>query len=121
MPSILPQRLRSCWTWRRNDMAKSILHRQQDHTCYLCMILNGDFDIRSGLQEHHVMFGTADRRLSERYGLKVYLCPQHHTEEPMAVHNNGALRRLLQEKAQRAFERKYSHEEWMEAFGKNFI
>lgn len=102
-------------------MAKSILHDKQDHTCYLCMLLNSDHDTRTGLQEHHVIPGTAGRKLSEHYGLKVYLCLQHHTAGPMAVHNNRTMERLLQVRAQKAFEKKYSHEKWMEVFGKNFI
>ena len=55
-------------------MAKSIMHRKEDRTCYLCMLLRDDYNAREDLQEHHAMPGTANRRLSERYGLKVYLC-----------------------------------------------
>lgn len=102
-------------------MSKSILHKKESGTCYLCMLLNGDYDRRTGLQEHHVMSGTADRKLSERYGLKVYLCVRHHTEGQDAVHRNKALRRLLQREAQRAFEKEYSPEKWMEVFGRNFL
>lgn len=102
-------------------MAKSIMHHKQDRTCYLCMLLGQDYNTRTGLQEHHVMCGTADRKLSERYGLKVYLCLEHHTAGPCAVHNNAGLQRMLQERARRIFEKKYSHEKWMEVFGRNFI
>ena len=102
-------------------MAKSIMHRKEDRTCYLCMLLRDDYNAREDLQEHHAMPGTANRRLSERYGLKVYLCIEHHLVGPDAVHSNIRLRRLLQADAQMAFERKHSHEEWMEAFGRNFI
>lgn len=102
-------------------MAESILHKKQDRTCYLCMLLNNDYDTRTGLHEHHVIPGTAGRQLSERYGLKVYLCLQHHTAGPMAVHGNTELQRLLQNKAQAVFEKEYSHEKWMEVFGKNYM
>ncbi len=102
-------------------MAKSIMHNKEDGTCYLCMLLRDDFDTRRDLQEHHVIPGTANRRLSEQYGLKVYLCIEHHMVGPYAVHNNIRLRRLLQANAQIAFERKYSHEKWMKVFGRNFI
>lgn len=102
-------------------MAKSIRHNKQDRTCYLCMLLRQDCDTRSSLQEHHAMPGTANRKLSEKYGLKVYLCMEHHTAGPDAVHNNAGLQRMLQEKAQRVFERKYSHEKWMEVFGRSYI
>lgn len=102
-------------------MARSIMHSKDDRTCYLCMLLRDDYSARVDLQEHHAMPGTANRRLSERYGLKVYLCVEHHLVGPEAVHNNIRLLRLLQENAQMAFERRYSHEKWMEVFGRNFI
>ena len=97
------------------------MHDERDRTCYLCMLLRDDYDTRKDLQEHHAMPGTANRKLSERYGLKVYLCMEHHTAGPYAVHNNIKLQRLLQANAQMAFERKYSHKEWMDIFGRNFI
>ena len=97
------------------------MHNKQDGTCYLCLLLNGDGSTRGNLQEHHVMSGTANRKLSERYGLKVYLCLRHHTAGVMAVHNNAFLQNLLRRKAQEAFEKKYSHEKWMEVFGRNYL
>lgn len=102
-------------------MPKSIMHNKQDRTCYLCMLLNCDYDTRTGLEEHHVIFGTANRTLAERYGLKVYLCRQHHTAGPDAIHNNKNHKRLLQRRAQEIFEEKYSHGKWMEVFGRNYI
>lgn len=102
-------------------MAKSSMHSKQDRTCYLCILLNGDYATRSGLQEHHVIEGTSGRRLSERWGLKVYLCLQHHTVGPQAVHNNKTLLLLLQQKAQEIFEKIYSHQLWMQVFGRNYI
>lgn len=100
-------------------MAKSILHNKQEGTCYLCMLLNQDYARRT-TQEHHVIFGTANRKLSERYGLKVYLCLQHHEVGPEAVHNNHEIARMLQELAQEAFERTHSRGEWMAIFGRNY-
>ena len=102
-------------------MAKSIMHNKEDGTCYLCMLLEGDYGRRTGLHEHHAMPGTANRKLSERYGLKVYLCLRHHTAGQEAVHSNIRHQRLVQRKAQEAFEKRYSHEKWMEVFGRNFI
>ncbi len=101
-------------------MAKSIMQNKADGTCYLCMLLNQDYARRT-TQEHHVIFGTAGRRLSERYGLKVYLCLQHHEIGPMAVHNNHKLAALLQSRAQEQFEKTHTHDEWMRIFGRNYI
>lgn len=102
-------------------MAKSILHNKEDGTCYLCMRLNGDYSRKMIREEHHVMSGTANRKLSERYGLKVHLCTPHHRTSPKAVHNDIEIQRMLQQDAQRAFEEKYSHELWMQVFGRNYI
>lgn len=102
-------------------MPKSIMHNKQDRTCYLCMLLNCDYDTRTGLEEHHAFLGNPDRKHAEQYGLKVYLCVQHHREGPQAVHKNKENRRLLQRKAQEVFEKKHSREKWMEVFGRNYI
>lgn len=101
-------------------MSKSILHNKDDGTCYLCMLLNNDYNRRTRLQEHHVFLGRKERKLAERYGLKVYLCLQHHTAGRMAVHNNYKLARLLQEKAQQEFEKRHSAKAWMAVFGRNY-
>ena len=99
---------------------KSIMHDKRSGTCYLCMLLNNDYD-RRDTQEHHVIFGTAGRRLSEKHGLKVYLCLQHHTSGREAVHNNSRNARYLQREAQRIFEKSHSYEGWMEIFGINYL
>ncbi len=101
-------------------MSKSILHDKKEGTCYLCVLQNQDYALRTDLEEHHVMPGTANRRLSERYGLKVYLCRQHHREGPGAVHNNIQQQCFLQKKAQEAFETRHSHAEWMRIFGRDY-
>jgi len=38
---------------------------------------------------HHI-FGGADRKKSEKYGMKVFLHPKYHTEFPDGVHCNEA-------------------------------
>lgn len=68
-------------------MAKSIL--QSDKECYLC---RKRYNLRTtrGLEEHHILFGRGRRELSERYGLKVWLCHNHHNEPPLGVHFDPA-------------------------------
>lgn len=97
---------------------KSIL-QEKDGRCYLCMALHGDHSWKV-TQEHHVIFGTANRKLSEKYGLKVYLCLAHHEEGPEAVHKNAKLARMLKAQAQRAFGIRFPDLNWMEIFGKNY-
>ena len=55
---------------------KSII--QKDKCCYICGTV-------IGLHNHHIFFGTANRKLSEKDGLKVYLCWEHH-EGTFGVH-----------------------------------
>jgi len=64
------------------------------------------------------MTGTANRKLSEKYGLKVWLRHDIHAD----LHDrNKELEIKLKQDAQRAFEKKYSHEAWMEIFKKNYL
>ena len=100
---------------------KSILHDKKDRTCFLCMMLNGDDSYKDVLHEHHVIFGWANRRLSERYGLKVYLCLQHHEIGPEAIHHNDEISDMVQAYAQRAFEKKWPEKNFREIFGRNYI
>lgn len=102
-------------------MAKSILHNKKDRTCFLCMMLHGDDSYKDVLHEHHVIFGWANRRLSERYGLKVYLCLQHHEIGPEAIHHNDEISDMVQAYAQRAFEKKWPEKNFREIFGRNYI
>lgn len=85
----------------------------------MCMMLHGDHS-RKTIQEHHVIYGTANRRLSEKYGLKVYLCLYHHEEGPEAVHKNAKMSLILKIQAQRAFQKKFPALDWMKIFGKNY-
>ena len=102
-------------------MAKSILHDKREGTCYLCKLLNNDYQRRNNLEEHHVMEGTANRKKSEHWGLKVYLCHEHHQGSPAAVHRNKDTEQTLKVLAQMKFESLYSHKLWMEEFGKNYL
>lgn len=100
---------------------KSIMQGKDTGTCYLCGLLHKDFSIKSVRQEHHVMGGTANRRLSEKYGLKVYLCLEHHLYGPEAVHKNAEVAERLHKEAQKVFEKTYPDLNFMEIFGKNYL
>ena len=99
---------------------KSILQDKENGFCLLCLALHHDGS-RKITEEHHVMFGTADRKISEKHGLKVYLCPDHHRTGKEAVHRDKDIDNALRRMAQRVFERERGHEEWMRLFGKNYL
>ena len=94
-------------------MSKSII--QNEKVCFKC-------GAEYGLERHHIMSGMANRKLSERFGIWVWLCGDkcHRGLEEGAQYNkeyNLELKRIAQE----AFEKKYGHEKWMETFRKNYI
>lgn len=100
---------------------KSILHDKKDRTCFLCMQLYGDDSYKDILEEHHVFFGRALRKLSEKHGMKVYLCILHHRTGKGAVHQNAKVNKMVQAYAQRAFERKWPEKNFYSIFGRNYI
>ena len=92
-------------------MAESIM--QTEKRCYLC-------DKITCLERHHVMSGTANRKLSEKYGLWVWLCRDCHTGTHGAQYDREKNFDLKTE-AQIAFEALYGHDQWMKTFYKNYI
>lgn len=105
---------------KRKKHKKSIMQPKGDRRCYLCMLLDGDFSHKSCLHEHHVMFGN-DHAFAEAEGLKVNLCLRHHLEGPEAVHNNHENAEILMAKAQEAFERTHSREEWTQNGRRDYL
>jgi hypothetical protein len=80
-------------------------------SCFVCG-KNGP-----GLQEHHLIPGTANRANSEQYGLKVILCAWCHLEVHATV-----LSTVLRNFGQRYFESNIGDRtEFMRIFGKNFL
>lgn len=90
---------------------KSILQHEKE--CYVCgTILN--------LHSHHIYPG-ANRKNSEKHGLKVWLCMEHHTGQT-GVHFNKDLDTHLKQMAQRYFEENCgTHEEFIQIFGRNYL
>ena len=85
------------------------------------MILHNDDSQKENLHEHHVIHGWANRKLSEKYGLKVYLCLSHHEIGREAVHQNAKINKMLKAYAQRAFEKKWPEKDFYGIFKKNYI
>lgn len=69
------------------------------------------------LDKHHVYAGSR-RRASEKYGCWVWLRHDIHME----LHDrNKVLDKMLRRVCQERFEDIYSHEEFMDIFGKSYI
>ena len=93
------------------EMAKSII--QQEKECFFCGAV-------VDLERHHIFAGTANRKVSEKYGLTVWLCHRHHTGTDGAQYDKDK-NLWLKEEAQKAFESIYSHDEWMRVIGRNYL
>lgn len=92
-------------------MGKSII--QTERECYFCGSMNG-------LERHHIFGGVANRKLSETYGLWVWLCHEDHTGKDGAQYNKEKNLKLKQE-AQRAFQTYYGRKVWIQIFKKNYL
>ncbi len=73
------------------------------------------------LHRHHICSG-AFRDKSEKYGLWVYLCVEHHTGDT-GVHSAKGIpySNYLRKIAQERFEMTHTHEEWMKEFKRNYL
>ena len=89
----------------------SILQTQKE--CYMCRTTQD-------LHEHHI-FGGPNRKWSEKYGLKIWLCAKHHNMSDAGIHFNKALDREVKQIAQREFEDSHTREEFMQIFGRNYL
>lgn len=87
---------------------KSIIDGDQDGICYIC-------GAHGHTEVHHMLHGSR-RKAADRYGLTVNLCRRCH----MNLHDKGLHDRELEAIAQTQFEKHHGHDEWMEAFGKNY-
>ncbi len=77
--------------------------------CFICG--------RQATERHHLIGGTANRKLSEQYGLVVYLCRDCHHR----AHHDPLWNRSLKRYGQRCWEERYgSREDFIKIFGKSW-
>lgn len=87
--------------------------------CFLCG-RNGNGD---PLERHHI-FGGANRKLSEKYGLVVWLCGERcHRTGIFSAHQSGEVADFLHRYGQRKSmqENGWTEDEFREIFGKNYL
>lgn len=82
-----------------------------------CIVCGITFNIH----KHEIFFGTANRKLSIKYGLVVPLCARHHNLSKEGVHFNRNLDLKLKKIAQKKFEEKYPDLDFIKIFGKSFL
>jgi hypothetical protein len=93
---------------------KSIL--QKTKRCLVC-------HTEQNLHLHHVYEGTGRRKISDKYGLTVWLCAKHHNMSDEGVHFNRELDLALKQAAQKKAMAHYGWdvEAFIKIFGKNYI
>ena len=102
---------------------KSIVDNSHEGECHYCG--------RQGCTHKHHIFGGANRKWSEKYGLFVFLCPEHHNMSNHSVHFDKDLMDSYHRLGQFRFEVEYACQnhcsepeakaEFMRIFGKNYL
>ena len=94
-------------------MSKSVISDKK--ICVVCGAV-------TNLHRHHIFYGTANRRLSERHGCWCYLCGIHHNLSDAGVHFNKVLDDELKMLCQRRLEAQgWTREQFMSVFGRNYL
>ena len=101
---------------------KGCINSDEKGYCYRCG--------KACRTERHHIFGGANRKLSEKYGLVVHLCHECHNEPPAGAHHSKDTADWLHRIGQQAYEVKRYKEglsweearaEFMKIFGKNYL
>jgi hypothetical protein len=70
---------------------------------------------------HHVIHGTANRKISDRYGYVIPLCVEHHTGGS-GIHNNRDMNVYWKRQAQKHFEAHHgTRQDFIKEFGKSWL
>lgn len=70
---------------------------------------------------HHILYGSANRRLADKYKLVVGLCYAHHRGNNGVHGGNKELDIMLKQLAQRRFIEEYKDSDFIAIFGRNYL
>ena len=75
------------------------------------------------LHKHHIFFGTANRRISEKNGFWVWLRYDYHNGAAYGVHGKCGheLDIKLKQKCQRKYEENHSRGEFIKLIGRSYL
>lgn len=90
---------------------ESIITTDMEH-CFICKTAPAEI--------HHIIFGTANRDLSDKFGLVVPLCAKHHRTGNHAVHKYKAADLYFKRLAQEQFAEIFPQYNFRQIFGKNW-
>ena len=91
---------------------KSLINN--DKQCFICGSIHN-------IHKHHIYYGTANRKLSEKYGCWIYLCAEHHNGSDMGIHFNKPMDEAIKKHCQRLFQEHYKDLDFIKIFGKNYL
>lgn len=94
-------------------MRNSIIVEDLKH----CLVCGTSFNIHI----HHCIYGSANRKKSEKYGLIVPLCAKHHNMSNEGVHFNKELDMKLKQLAQKRFMEVYPDKNFLDIFKRNYL
>ena len=83
---------------------------KEKEECEIC----GMYDY---LEEHHLIPGVANRKISDKYKLTIKIRRACHQN----IHSKKELLEWSKKKGQKLFERKHSREEFIETFGRSYL
>lgn len=95
-------------------MTKSILQEKKE--CLICRTTGV-------LHQHHVFEGVGRRKISDREGLTVWLCPHHHNMSNNSVHYNKLMDLKIKKWAEQKWldHNKKTIEDFIKVIGKNYL
>lgn len=93
-------------------MSRSILSNEKE-----CLVCGTTYNIH----KHHIFYGRANRKLSEKWGCWCYLCARHHNLSTEGVHFNHPLDLKLKQHCQQVFEQDHTRQEFRAIFGKSWL
>lgn len=86
---------------------------QNEKICYVCKI-------PFGLHKHHIYRGIFRKRADE-LGCWIWLCGYHHNLSDAGIHSRPKLDLKVKRECQTVFEKTHTREQFMEAFGRNYL
>lgn len=88
---------------------------QDTKMCFIC-------GCKQNLECHHIFYGTAHRKLSDKYGLTIWLCNKDHRENN-GIHFNHDLDLEIKKKCQLIAMSYYNWniDDWFKIFRRSWI
>ena len=87
---------------------------QNEKVCFICG--------QNQVHKHHIFQGYANRKISDKLGFYIYLCPYHHNlGGKNCIHQNTELNLIAKQMCQKEYEKLHSREEFIKQIGKSYL